>query len=435
MSKTLLNINTSDTFQVWLQRTNDLVNELKTSIVTASLSGDTTVGSAVLTANFSANTVIGRNFVKTNAIDSISVGDTIDVLANIDFTPSSSTGVSITNSSGPKMLYDNNNIKWIAGIRGSTGTGTGSEFVIGPEGTSDYSLRISFGGTLYANTISLDSDSNSSTAAVRADRSITTENGITGGGNLTQNRTLGLTGNPLSLFNLSTNGFVARTASGTVAARTLTEGTGISITNGTGVSGNPAIAVDATVVLTSGTQTIGGAKTFSAAVAFNGDVSVNQDLNFGVNDSLLFNTDVMEIYGGTDNGIFKVKNNIFFDMINTGNFYIRNAALVNRFVFNTLSGDFTADGDVTAYSDARLKTNIRTIDNALDKVTKMRGVYFDKNGIAKTGVIAQEIEEILPEVVNSDEEYKSVAYGNIVGILIEAIKELQAKITELEKRV
>ena len=105
----------------------------------------------------------------------------------------------------------------------------------------------------------------------------------------------------------------------------------------------------------------------------------------------------------------------------------------NRFSFDTATGDFTATGDVTAFSDARLKDNVETIDNALDKVTAMRGVTFDKDGKKGTGVIAQEIEEVLPEVVNNNGEYKSVAYGNIVGTLIEAIKELKAEIEELKK--
>lgn len=97
------------------------------------------------------------------------------------------------------------------------------------------------------------------------------------------------------------------------------------------------------------------------------------------------------------------------------------------------SGDIVADGNVTAYSDARLKENVRTINGALDKVSQMRGVYFDKDGKAGTGVIAQEIEKVLPEVVLTGEEYKSVAYGNIVGVLIEAIKELKAEIEELKR--
>jgi hypothetical protein len=98
----------------------------------------------------------------------------------------------------------------------------------------------------------------------------------------------------------------------------------------------------------------------------------------------------------------------------------------------TSSGAITASGDVTAFSDARLKTGIRNIDNALNMVGDMRGVYFIKDGEAGTGVIAQEVEKILPEVVK-DGEYKSVAYGNMVGVLIEAIKELKKEVETLKE--
>ena len=101
------------------------------------------------------------------------------------------------------------------------------------------------------------------------------------------------------------------------------------------------------------------------------------------------------------------------------------------------SGNFVASGNVTAYSDERLKTNIKTIENALDTVSKMRGVTYDRidSGIKGVGVIAQEMKEVLPEVVMealSDDEFMSVSYGNIVGVLIEAIKELKAEIEELK---
>lgn len=85
-------------------------------------------------------------------------------------------------------------------------------------------------------------------------------------------------------------------------------------------------------------------------------------------------------------------------------------------------------------SDIRVKSNITTIDNALAKVNSMRGVYYDMNKTRSTGVIAQEIEQVLPEVV-SEGEYKTVAYGNIVGILIEAIKELSNEVRILSERV
>ena len=92
------------------------------------------------------------------------------------------------------------------------------------------------------------------------------------------------------------------------------------------------------------------------------------------------------------------------------------------------SGNWTAVGNVTAYSDERLKENIKTIPNALETVKKLRGVSFNRKdfGIKGIGVIAQEIEQVLPEVV-VDGEYKSVSYGNIIGLLIEAIKELEKK--------
>ena len=98
---------------------------------------------------------------------------------------------------------------------------------------------------------------------------------------------------------------------------------------------------------------------------------------------------------------------------------------------NNLSGAFTATGNITAFSDARLKDNVETIEGALDKVSQMRGVMYDKDGERGTGVIAQEMQQVMPEVVQ-DGEYLSVAYGNIVGVLIESIKELKAEIEELK---
>ena len=112
------------------------------------------------------------------------------------------------------------------------------------------------------------------------------------------------------------------------------------------------------------------------------------------------------------------------------------SASANRFQLD-MSGNLTTAGNVTAYSDARLKRNVKTIENALEKVLSMRGVSFERidNGEKNIGVIAQEIKEVLPEVVlerEGDDQFMSVSYGNIVGVLIEAIKELKAEIEELK---
>ena len=100
-------------------------------------------------------------------------------------------------------------------------------------------------------------------------------------------------------------------------------------------------------------------------------------------------------------------------------------------------GSVYATGDVTAYSDESLKTNIKTIDGALGKVESIRGITFDRinDGSTSTGVVAQELEAVLPEAVKTDAHgLKSVAYGNITGLLIEAVKELSAQVAELKAK-
>lgn len=99
------------------------------------------------------------------------------------------------------------------------------------------------------------------------------------------------------------------------------------------------------------------------------------------------------------------------------------------------SGNFTATGDITAYSDDSLKTNVQVIDGALGRVEAIRGVTFERieDGSVSTGVIAQELEAVLPEAVKTDAHgVRHVAYGNITGLLIEAVKELSAQVAELK---
>ena len=101
----------------------------------------------------------------------------------------------------------------------------------------------------------------------------------------------------------------------------------------------------------------------------------------------------------------------------------------------TVTGTILSNNNITAFSDIRLKTNIKKIDCALEKVCKINGYTFDVNNKKGTGVIAQEIQKILPEVVietDTEEKYLSVAYGNIVGLLIEAIKDLKSEIEVLK---
>jgi len=157
-------------------------------------------------------------------------------------------------------------------------------------------------------------------------------------------------------------------------------------------------------------------------------IKATGDLKF--NDSIQLNlgtdNDVEHYFNGTD----------YYTDINVGaNWFLRDGDSANatRFTFDIDTGNFTATGDVAAFSDARLKSNIHTYQNALATVQQLRGVRYERNNKLNIGVIAQEIQAVLPEVVNTENEYLAVAYGNIIAVLIEAIKELSLKVEKLEK--
>ena len=106
------------------------------------------------------------------------------------------------------------------------------------------------------------------------------------------------------------------------------------------------------------------------------------------------------------------------------------------FTFTTSTGTLSAT-QFTSLSDVNKKKNIRPIENAIDITKKLEGVRFDwiDTGAPSIGVIAQEVEKVLPELVEETDGVKSVSYGNIIGVLIEAIKEQQVRIEELERRI
>ena len=111
-----------------------------------------------------------------------------------------------------------------------------------------------------------------------------------------------------------------------------------------------------------------------------------------------------------------------------------------------VNGTISVAGSVVHASDARWKDDIRTIDDALNKVMRLRGVEFSwrrdefthmrfEDG-TQIGVIAQEVESVVPELVKTDREgSKSVAYANLAALLIEAVKEQQAEITQLRDQI
>ena len=98
------------------------------------------------------------------------------------------------------------------------------------------------------------------------------------------------------------------------------------------------------------------------------------------------------------------------------------------------AGAATFNNNVTAFSDRRLKDNIETLDS--QKTYQMRGVSYTRDGRPGSGVIAQELEEVAPELVlTNDEGIKSVDYGRTIGYLIETIKDLKREVEELKDDV
>jgi hypothetical protein len=102
----------------------------------------------------------------------------------------------------------------------------------------------------------------------------------------------------------------------------------------------------------------------------------------------------------------------------------------------SVTGKIYASDDIVAFSDARYKRDISPIADSLNKVRSLVGVlYTDSNGSRKTGLLAQDVQAVLPEAVSTDEAGNlALAYGNLVGLLVQAVKELSTRVEELEKR-
>ena len=192
------------------------------------------------------------------------------------------------------------------------------------------------------------------------------------------------------------------------------------------------LTVDRTFTFPDATGTLPlleSSQTFSGDTTFDGRVNVRSHIDLSDNQYLYFGS-------GDDAELFFDGAQLYLDL-NAGSFYIRDNSTI-RYSFED-DGHFTATGNITAYSDITLKKNIEVIPNALDKVLQLRGVTFDRKDIETSrqlGVIAQEVEKVCPEVVSTnDDDIKSVAYGNMVGLLIEAVKEQQVQINKLQEKI
>ena len=146
--------------------------------------------------------------------------------------------------------------------------------------------------------------------------------------------------------------------------------------------------------------------------------------------------------GGTSGNYFRFHTNnadTYFDM-NCGNIHWRQGSST-RFIFYSTTANMTVYGTVTQHSDLRIKDNVVEIPNCIDKVKSIRGIYYNRTDFntepTKIGVVAQEVEVEMPELVHDEETsgIKSVSYTELTAVLVNAIKEQQTIIDDLKTRL
>lgn len=391
MSKpNIQNVTTTQTFQNWLDKTNEMVNIFRDSAITASVSGDSTSGDANLIGEFGANTIVAYPSLHADEFISTTPGGSIDFGSPIEITGATSEIVATFNfgGSGAKTRFTEGTNSWDTGINNVND----QDFVMGYNGADLFKL---------------------SPSGVLTVDSIVAETGISvaGGDIAVDNLTVAqsLTANNATIQSLTSNNIRGQFTGDIYhpAGNKIFE------------NGGPAANIPAT---------------FTGNV--NGTVSSltnHKTTNLAEGTNLYFtNLRVRNaLTQGTGVGITVDPNDSTKTVIGIGQ-------AVN-ITSNVEFASVTASGNITAYgtvSDITTKENINPITNALDKISQLGGYTFNYKGdeTPMTGVMAQELQKVLPEAVYETQDPKTketvfaVRHGNVIGLLIEAIKELQEKV-------
>jgi hypothetical protein len=308
---------------------------------------------------------------------------------------SGSAQINVASTTGDIALGTRTSGNYVATI--TAGNGIVSSGATTGEGIAH---TISAGGGVVSGSSQISHDSTTGYSANRhidhTSITLTAGDGLTGGGTIADSRTFNVVGTTNRISVSADAVDIASTYVGQTSITTLG-------TIGTGTWQGSVIAsayLDADTAHLSDTQTFTGAKTFSSAVNITNSTA-----------STTITTGALIVTGGVG-----------------------------------VSGALNVGGDVVAYasSDKRLKDNIKNIENPIQKVQKLNGVTWDWNSNAdelqqslpNVGVIAQEVEEVLPQLVhNRDNGFKGVDYAKLTGLLIEAIKEQQKQIDELKSKL
>lgn len=393
MARNITNINTTQTFQNWLDKTNEMATAFRTNAITASTSGaDSTTGDAELIGDFTSTNLTATTQISTDQIASRTASASIDFTDPVNITGSSQVVATFTQTSGALTRYTNNTVSWDIGL-------DGSNFIINT-GVDPKKLSLTPAGTMTVPNIVVSED-------ITATGDVTADNFIGDGSQLT-----GVISSVA--LNSITDVTITNAEDGQVLKYDEDAGGWINGADAGAGGGQDAGTLDgldsSQFVRSDADDTLSGNYTFS------GEITTNKTSGT-----------VLNVSGG---GNARFGNDV--SIINDA----------------TVGGDLTVTGNVRAVgnlitkysaSDIALKENLQIINNALDKVQQVNGYTFnykDNPEERVSGVVAQEIEKVLPEVVyNPDGTYKAVRYDNIIPLLLEAIKELNGKVDDLESRL
>lgn len=413
MSNTsITNVEITDTFQVWISKTNEVIDILNENVMLAGPGpGYIVQGNSTLVGSFTADS-INSPLASLNAITTSEItraGDItlpVNFLSPINVTSNQENLLTLQTTIGSRPI-----LRFINGANSRWEIGQSTA-----DANSPITIRV---GSAPVPQLTLTQAGNLSVSGT-----IVSTGQITGNltGNVTGNLTGIVTGTVSSISNHTTDA--------------LREGTVNQYFTTARARNSISAAGALTYVPETGVMTITDA---TIRAMFNAGTNVTY-----VQASGTFSVTDLAIRGRLSGGV-----GVIYDP-NDGSIAIGQAvATTSNVTFNNLrtngtiisTGAITSAGDVTAFgtvSDIRKKENIVKIENALDKVSSLNGYTFNYigNDTRMSGVIAQELLEVLPEVVyevqDENSSHYAVRHGNIVGLLIEAIKELKEEVRMLK---
>lgn len=407
----ITNITTTQTFQNWFDKTNEMVDLFRAEAITASALGDDTTGNATLIGTFEATDLKANDELYSDHVRSYNSANNVTFHNPITMNATTNQNQLVLKytAGGPRMELTDNTDTWTFGMEDSVNTA-----IILDTGSGDPKLRLLPNGTLQVVDLYVRDD-------VVIEDALTVRGTFTANTIVTQGGSGSFTGNVI--------GNVTGNLTGDVYHPSATGG------NGSGKvleNGGPAANIPAT---------------FFGNVQGTVSSLINHDT-----DSLDEGTDNLYFTNTRAQGAFSAGTGVTFgaavndvvpiaigQAVGTGSTPTFSALTINN-ASNPNAGTIQASGDITAFaniSDIAMKENINPIENALDKVLQLGGYTFNyksRPGEEMTGVMAQEIEKVVPGIVyktvnpDTNEETYAVRHGNLVGLLIEAIKELSAKV-------